>query len=172
MSAHLWKNKSQLLSTQIRKRSLWTSLMRRCMQRGTCDCMWLVFLSICHMSCKWVLAREVTLWLRQNEKSPVWVLAEGRADHIPHHERTLKKFVRAVDTVSVFHTCRMPEDCSMVQCCNCDEWYHIRCVNVPNAALEWTVQSHGTVTSVNLNKHAQFVNFYNFCPANSVSSCS
>ena len=51
-------------------------------------------------------------------------------------ERTLKKVIRAVDTVSVFCDCRMPEDSSMVQCCNCDEWYHIPCVDVPKAALE------------------------------------
>lgn len=65
-------------------------------------------------------------------------------------ERMPKKVIRAVDTVSVFCDCRMPEDSSMVQCYKCDEWYHILCVDVPTAALE-IVKSHGTVTSVNLN---------------------
>ena len=50
-------------------------------------------------------------------------------------ERTLKKVVRAVDTVSVFCDCRMPEDSSMVQCCIVTNGA-TDCVNVPKAALE------------------------------------
>ena len=51
-------------------------------------------------------------------------------------ERTPKKVIRTVDTITVFCDCRMPEDSSMIQCCKCDKWYHIPCVDVPKAALE------------------------------------
>ena len=50
-------------------------------------------------------------------------------------ERVPKKAVKSTDTISVFCDCRMPEDDSMVQC-ECEQWYHIHCVDVPKQALE------------------------------------
>ena len=51
-------------------------------------------------------------------------------------ERVPKKAVKLTDTIPVFCDCRMLEDNSMVQCSECEQWYHIHCVDVPKQALE------------------------------------
>ena len=106
------------------------------MQRGTCDC---GLFSLAFATC---LANgflpEKQLFDQGKMRNHLYeCLQKGELTMFPvMKERTLKKVIRAVDTVPVFCDCRMPEDSSMVQCCNCDEWYHIPCVDVPKAALE------------------------------------
>ena len=51
-------------------------------------------------------------------------------------ERTCKNRIKCIDKIPVFCNCRMPDDNSMVQCCECNQWYHVQCIDVPKAALE------------------------------------
>ena len=46
--------------------------------------------------------------------------------------------VKVKDDIRVFCVCRMPElpGIEMVECCQCKEWYHVPCIQVPQAALK------------------------------------
>jgi hypothetical protein len=53
-------------------------------------------------------------------------------------ERRSATRVKVKDDIHVFCACRMPElpGVEMVECCRCKEWYHVPCIQVPQAALE------------------------------------
>ena len=42
-----------------------------------------------------------------------------------------------IQKVEVFCVCRLPDDGSeMIQCCQCQEWFHTSCIRVPRACLK------------------------------------
>ena len=46
-------------------------------------------------------------------------------------QRVPRKVVKSTDTLLVYCDCQMPKDNIIVQCIECEEWYHIYCVDVP-----------------------------------------
>ena len=50
--------------------------------------------------------------------------------------------VKSTDIIKIYCSCRMPDSGHMIQCSNCREWYHIRCVqpskkSIDNKSTQW-----------------------------------
>ena len=105
-------------------------------QKGTCDCglFSLAFATCLVNGC----LPEKQLFAQDRMRAHLYeCLQKGELTMFPVvKERKPKKAVKSTDTIPVFCDCRMPEDNSMVQCSECEQWYHIHCVNVPKQALE------------------------------------
>ena len=59
----------------------------------------------------------------------------------PTQRRMLKQSPQ--ETVQIFCSCRQPESGTMVQCDNCLEWYHERCIQIPEniEQINWSCSS-------------------------------
>ena len=50
-------------------------------------------------------------------------------------DRKIRKRVMSVYSVPLYCTCRMAKDGEMIECSSCNEWFHVSCVKVSEAAL-------------------------------------
>ena len=102
-------------------------------QRGTCDC---GLFSLAFAACLANGQQPEKQHFDQTKfrKHLYDCLVKGELTLFPIvKERIPKKIIKSTDTIC---KCRMPEHSNMVQCCQCDEWYHTECVYVPKTALE------------------------------------
>ena len=110
-------------------------------QRGASDCglFALAFIiSICNgidpasHSYQQAAMRSHTLSCVEKSQMTLFPCTSGR-----QYQESIKK------TLPVYCVCRLPNDgSSMIQCCECKEWYHLACVKVNkeyliNPKLDW-----------------------------------
>ena len=107
-------------------------------QQGTCDC---GLFSLAFAAC---LANghqpEKQLFDQTKFRKHLYhCLVKGELTMFPTvKSRVPKKVIKSTDTIPIFCECRMPDHGNMVQCCQCMEWYHIECVDVPKRALDYS----------------------------------
>ena len=105
-------------------------------QRGTCDC---GLFSMAFATC---LANgclpERQVFDQNKMRTHLYnCLRKGELTMFPiTKQRAPRKVVISNDTIPVYCDCRMPEDNRMIQCSECEQWYHTYCVDIPKAALE------------------------------------
>ena len=95
---------------------LWSTV--RALQTGACQ-------SCCSTS----MRKHMYTCLQKGELTMFLIVKE----RVP---RNWRKAVKSTDIIPIYCDCRMPEDNSMVQCSECEQWYNIHCVDVPKAAIE------------------------------------
>ena len=57
-----------------------------------------------------------------------------------------------IQLIDLFCICRLPETAGdqMVQCCLCKNWFHTKCVNVPQICLQQSKQELSTLINYNI----------------------
>ena len=62
---------------------------------------------------------------------------KGELTMFPSVRRSRRSHVKSFDFIQSYCTCRMPElPREIVECSDCEQWYHVDCVSVPKVALE------------------------------------
>ena len=67
-------------------------------------------------------------------------LQDGKFTMFPVRKRSRKGAMKATRKIPIYCVCRMPSvgGAAMIQCSNCQEWFHIHCVSPSPAALNTT----------------------------------
>ena len=107
-------------------------------QAGTCDC---GLFAIAFATALATGMHPGEFQFNQQEmRRHLWqCLEKGKIKMFPfiRRRRSRKRMIRCTQEFQVYCTCRMPEmDECMVECTKCAQWYHVSCVNVPQAVLD------------------------------------
>lgn len=107
------------------------------MQAGGCDCGLFAIAFATALTCG-IQPGECTFKQGEMRKHLYKCLSRGELSMFPLLKSRLQRDVgvKSKDHIELFCTCRMPEIPPMVECSKCKEWYHVHCVEVPQAALD------------------------------------